>query len=157
MSGIGELLRPLQEAVNLIPEALREGSKAAPSYTPLLAPKSGEAPWAIQDPAHGRAYEGEKSRQRRNDVETSYLNTRHLELAYLRYIVAGEIAGAWEKCGGLGALRYWISPLPRTWRLLADSSGRKVPRARTLLANAGASKSLKRGSSSLKELVYANA
>ena len=103
MDGIGGLLRPRQEAVNLFPEALREGSKAAPPYAPFLAPKLGEAPWAIQGPAHKRANEAEKSRQRRNDVKTSSLNTEQLALAHLRYIVAGEIDLAPKKFGGLGA------------------------------------------------------
>ena len=103
MNGIGGLLRPRQEAVNLFPEALREGSKAAPLYAPCLAPKLGEAPWAIQGPAHKRANEAEKSRQRRNDVKTSSLNTEQLALAHLRYIVAGEIDLAPKKFGGLGA------------------------------------------------------
>ena len=37
-------------------------------------------------------------------MKTSFLNTGQLALAYLRYVVAGELAGAWAKFGGLGAL-----------------------------------------------------
>ena len=62
LSRIGELLRPRQEAVNLFSEALREGSKATPPYTPFLAPKLGNFPWALRDPAHKRAAEMEKNR-----------------------------------------------------------------------------------------------
>ena len=36
-------------------------------------------------------------------METSFLNTGQLALAYLRYIIAGELAGAWGKFDGLGA------------------------------------------------------
>ena len=37
-------------------------------------------------------------------MKTSFLNTGQLALAYLRYIVAGGIAGVWTKFGRLGAL-----------------------------------------------------
>ena len=104
LSGLGELLRPRQEAVNIFSEALYEGSKAIPPYTPFVAPKLWEAPWTLQDPAHKRAIEAERNRQKRNAVKTSFLNTGQLCLAYLRYIVAGELAGAWTKFGGLGAM-----------------------------------------------------
>ena len=104
LSGVGELLRPRQEAVNLFSEALYGGPKAAPPYTPFLAPKLWGDPWALQDPAHKRAVEAEKSRQKRNAVKTSFFNTGQLALAYLRYIIAGELAGAWNKFGVLGAL-----------------------------------------------------
>ena len=92
LSGVGELLRPLQEAVDLFSEALREGSKATPPYAPFLAPKLGNFPWALQDPAHKRAAEMEKNRQKRNAAKTSFLNTGHVAIAYLRYIAAGELA-----------------------------------------------------------------
>ena len=45
-----------------------------------------------------------KSRQRRNAAETAFLNTGQLSLAYLRYIIVGELAGAWAEFGGMGAL-----------------------------------------------------
>ena len=104
LSGIGELLRPRQGAANLFPEALREGSRATPPHTPFLAPTLGDSPWALQDPARKKAFEAEKSRQRRNALKTSFLNTGQLALAYLRYIVAGELAGYWAEFGGLGAI-----------------------------------------------------
>ena len=94
LQGIGELLRPRQEAVNLFWEALRECSKATPQYTPFLAPRLSEALWPLQYPARERALEAEKNRQHRNDVKTSFLNTGQLALAYLRDIIAEEIAGA---------------------------------------------------------------
>ena len=104
LNGIGELLRPRQEAVNIFSAALYEGSKAIPPYIPFVAPKLWEAPWSLQDPAHKRAGEAERSRQKRNAAKTSFLNTGQLALAYLRYIIAGELSGAWTKFGGLGAM-----------------------------------------------------
>ena len=38
--GIGELLRPRQEAVGLFAAALREGSKTCPPLAPLLPPNT---------------------------------------------------------------------------------------------------------------------
>ena len=51
------------------------------------------------DPAHKRAAEGGKFRQRRNGAKFSFLNTGQLGLAYLWYIEAGEIAGARNNSG----------------------------------------------------------
>ena len=51
LQGVGELLRPRQEAVDLLPDALREGSSACPPYVPSLSPQIGEVPRAPQDPA----------------------------------------------------------------------------------------------------------
>ena len=85
-------------------EALREGSKRRPPFTPFLAPRLGESSWALQDPARERASEAEKNRQKGNAVMTSFLNTGQLALVYVRYIIAGELAGGWTKFGGLGAL-----------------------------------------------------
>ena len=92
LAGIGEILRPRQEAVNLLFEGSRRGSKACPPYVPFLLPKLHSAPRAIQDPAHKRAAEAEMNRKRQI-AETSFRNTGQLGLYYLRYIVGGEIAG----------------------------------------------------------------
>ena len=62
LSGIGGLLRPRQEAVSLLSEALHEGYRAASPRTPFLAPKWNGAPWAILDPGRKRASEAERSR-----------------------------------------------------------------------------------------------
>ena len=75
LSVVGGLLRPRQEAANLFPDALREGSRATPPRTPFLAPTLGDSPWALQDPARKKDFEAEKSRQRRNALKTSFLNT----------------------------------------------------------------------------------
>ena len=94
-SGIGELLRPRQEAANLLSDALHGGGEACPPSVPFLPPKLGEAPWAPQDPASRRADEAQKARQRRNELKTSFWNTGQLALPYSRYSVAGELAEAW--------------------------------------------------------------
>ena len=104
LSGLADILIPNQEAANLFSEELRNGKRALPPYTPFLLPKLNEAPWVAQDPDYKRARENEKLRQQRNGVKTLFMNSSQLSLAYLRYIVAGEVAGAWDAFGGMGAM-----------------------------------------------------
>ena len=101
--GIGELLRPRQHVVDPFAEALCEGGKACPLYVPFLRPELGKAPWAPRDPVHRRAAEAEKARRPRNDAKVGLLNAGQVALPYLRYIVDGEIPGAWDNFGGFGA------------------------------------------------------
>ena len=71
LQGIGALIRPRQEAADLFPEALREGSEATPPFTPSVAPKLSEDPRALQGPVRRKAFGAEKDRQKRNDVKTN--------------------------------------------------------------------------------------
>ena len=50
-----------------------------------------------------RAADAADAKQRKFGVKESYPSAPHLVLAQMRAMVAGEIAGAWEKFGGLGA------------------------------------------------------
>ena len=52
-----------------------------------------------------RVADAEKARRRRDAAGASFLNTGQLGSACLRYIKAGEIAGAWNNFGWLGAMR----------------------------------------------------
>ena len=52
VSGIGGILRPVQEAVNTFSQPLYDRRLARPPYTPCLLPKLAEAPWATQHPDH---------------------------------------------------------------------------------------------------------
>ena len=45
-----------------------------------------------------------RPRRRRISAKTGSLNAGQLALAYLRYIIAGEIGGARKEVGGLGAM-----------------------------------------------------
>ena len=44
-------------------------------------------------------------------METSPLRAGRLALAYLRYSIAGGVAGAWAKFGGLGVLLTNLAPM----------------------------------------------
>ena len=104
LQGVRAPLRPRQVAVNLLSEALREGGEVCPLRAPLLRPNLIEAPWAPQHPPRKRGAEAEQPRLRRYDVNTSTLNAEQLALSYLRFMVAGEIAGPRGNFGGFGAL-----------------------------------------------------
>ena len=83
--------------------SLHEGSKAEPPYTAFLQPKLNGAPSAPEDTGYKRAAEQERARRKRNAARTPFPNTGQLAQHYLRYIISGEVAGAWQKLGGMGA------------------------------------------------------
>ena len=85
----------------MLPEALHDGNRACAPFIPLLAPKLGESPWAIQDPARTRATGAEKSRQR---LDAAIPSTGQLGLYHLRYVIAGDAGVDWNNSGGLGLL-----------------------------------------------------
>ena len=94
-SGMGDIPRPREGAVNLFPQALREGSRATARNTTLLRPHRTEPPRALRYPARRRAAEAGRVRQARGAVGASFLSTGLLALQYLRCIVDGEVANAW--------------------------------------------------------------
>ena len=103
LSGIGEIQRPRQEAADMFPADLHGGDNAEPSYTASWEPTLNGAPWAPRDAARNHAAEQGKARQKRRAVGTSPLDAGQLALHYLRYITAGEVAGAWQRPGGVVA------------------------------------------------------
>ena len=100
---IGSKLMPTQEAVNFFTKLRFEAAALVPPYTPYPAPKLMDAPWTPKGADVKRAAQSAEAKQKRYGVKESYPSLAQLMLAHLRAIVAGEIAGAWEKFGGLGA------------------------------------------------------
>ena len=99
-AGVGDTLPLRQGAVDIFREASYYGARARPPYVPFSPPNFSEAPRALQDPAGRRAAEAERARRRRNSAKSIFTNSGLLDLAYLRYVIAGEIAGAWAEIGG---------------------------------------------------------
>ena len=52
-----------------------------------------------------------KGSSSKNVARTPFLNSAQLAPHYLRYIVAGEVAGAWWKRGGVGAAQTHLAHL----------------------------------------------
>ena len=48
-----------------------------------------------------RAIEAEAAKKKKYGVKKPYVRVDHMALAMIRMIVAGEIAGAWPKFGGI--------------------------------------------------------
>ena len=79
-----------------------------------LPRRSSLGPHGRQEIRVAKAAELEKEHQRRKSAKMSFLDPRLLALRYLRYIVAGEVAGAWKNFGGRGAaltnLAHFLGP-----------------------------------------------
>ena len=100
---IPKILFPTQDMVNSFSKELSEAQSAYPPYSPFCVRSPMEVPWRIDSPAHARAWEDEKARQARYNQPNPCPNAAQAVLYRLRIIIAGDIAGAWEKFGGLGA------------------------------------------------------
>ena len=100
---IGSKLMPAQEAANFFTKLKFEAAAVVPPYTPYPAPKLMGAPWTPKGADVKRAAQAAETKQRKLGVKESYPSLAQLALAPFRAIVAGEVAGAWEKFGGLGA------------------------------------------------------
>ena len=116
LSGIGGILRARQDAVNLFSQALTGGGTAIPPHAPFAPPRIAEFPRASQAPARKRAVAAERNRQLCGIVKTGLLDAGMLASRRLRYIVAGEVAGAWKELGG-----HRSSPSPKILRPRVDA------------------------------------
>ena len=70
---------------------------------PYPAPKVMDSPWTPKGADSKRAADAAGAKQRKFGVKESYSSLPQLMLVQMRAIVAGEVAGDWEKFGGLGA------------------------------------------------------
>ena len=92
----GGILRPRQEAADVIRGALYEKNRAWPSYSPFAPPELGAGPWALRHPAHERATDAERPTKKKLG--------RGEPLGRGAACQGGEISGVWAKFGGFGAL-----------------------------------------------------
>ena len=88
--GLGRLLSPSQEMVDSFSEELAGAQFAAPPYSAYCARDSAQLSQRIDDPSRTRAWEAEKSRQRRYDQSSPCVNAAQWVLYPLRYLFAGE-------------------------------------------------------------------
>ena len=104
IEGVGDIFRPRPRGAGVFGEALFVGNRACPPYIPSAPPKLADAPRALRYPARKRFARLYGARQRRIPAGASFLGTWQLARAYLHYLAAGKIAGAWAEFGGLGAM-----------------------------------------------------
>ena len=107
----------------LSPKALYKGNLAS-HISPLSIKNSTMPRGPCKTHLAGEVPKSTKARHRRNSGKTGPLNTGKLALAYLRYNVGGEKAGAWVEFGGLGAL---LINLARLLLLFAAQSMEQLP------------------------------
>ena len=107
VKSIGKLPRPRQKAANLFSAAMSEPQSADLPYTASIGPK----PVRCNTDCPG-VPKVEKVRQRWNGAKTELLNAGHLALSFLRYFVAGKVAGASTKFGGLATMLANLAHLP---------------------------------------------
>ena len=80
-----------------------EAAALVPPYTPYPNPKLMDTPWTPKGADVKRAAEAADAKQRKFGVTESYPSLPQLVSAQMGAMVAGEVAGTWEKFGGLGA------------------------------------------------------
>ena len=97
----GRGLMPTQDAVNFFTKLSYEAAAMEPPFTPYPAPDVRSEPWTPHALDVKRAIEAEVAKQKKYGVKKPYVRMDHMALAMIRMIVAGEIAGAWKKFGGL--------------------------------------------------------
>ena len=98
---VGELLCRRKEGVKLFFAATHEARTADPLYSRSITPRLHEAISAPQGPINRRANDAARNRRRRSESTTSFLNMGQLASNYLRFAIAGEVAGAWSNAGGI--------------------------------------------------------
>ena len=97
----GRGLMPTQDSVNFFTKLSYEAAATEPPFTPYPAPDIRSEPWTPHALDVKRAIDAEVTKQKKYGVKNPYVRVDHMALAMIRMIVAGEIAGAWKKFGGL--------------------------------------------------------
>ena len=100
--GCGRGLMPTQDSVNFFTRLSYEAAATEPPFTPYPAPDIRSEPWTPHALDVKRAIDAEMTKQKKYGVKKPYVRIDHMALAFIRMIVAGEIAGAWKRFGGLG-------------------------------------------------------
>ena len=104
LSSLTGVLVPDQEMVNHFTIELTRGENETPTYTPFVTGDLAADPWIPSDPLFKRAHDQWKKMQtthkRPSDQPMSF---QLFVLTYLRFVLAGDLAGAWDKFGGLAA------------------------------------------------------
>ena len=91
---------PTQASVNFFTKLIYEAAATEPPYFPYPAPDLRKEPWTPHGLDINRAIEAEAAKQKKYGVKKPYMRADHLVLAMVRFIMAGEVAGAWDKFGG---------------------------------------------------------
>ena len=98
------ILAPDQDMVNHFTIELTRGMNEVPTYTPFVTGDLSADPWIPGDPLYTRARDQWKKMQTaRKRPSHQPMSFQLFALTYLRFVLAGDLAGAWTPFGGLAA------------------------------------------------------
>ena len=97
-------IKPSQDLCNHFSLEIAKGKLLSPPVFPYVVPDLSKKPWAIQEPAHTAALESwQKLQKSHKRPGTQEVSINQWFIYNLRYILAGDLAGAWDPFGGLAA------------------------------------------------------
>ena len=104
LSGLTALLDPGQEMANIFTKEMTIAQKKDPPYTAFVIPKPHERPWCVDPPSHERGNKAWKESVPHKSKDSPQQVSIHAWLLYmLRFILVGDLLGAWSPFGGLSA------------------------------------------------------
>ena len=104
LSDLSGVLIPDQDMVNFFTIEMTRGQNEVPPYHPFVTGQLHENPWTPADPSFVRAHSNWKKLQETHKRPNGQLMAfQAFVLSYLRFVLAGDLAGAWTHFGGLCA------------------------------------------------------
>ena len=104
MNNLTGMLAPDQEMTNFFSSEFAKAKLKRPPYIPFVIPDLKEQPWRPFYPAHTRAFENwqklNSSHKKPTPMDTSF---QAWTLYNMRFIISGELTGAWRTFGGISA------------------------------------------------------
>ena len=104
LSHLTGFLAPDQEMVNFFTVELTKAKQKRPAYKPYVVPDLSKEPWRPFYPAHAKALETWRA------LNNSHKKPSPLDLSFqtwvfynLRFLLAGDLTGAWTPFGGMSA------------------------------------------------------
>ena len=89
--------------MNFFTKMEREDGSTEPPVFPHPAPRLGAERWSLPDAELERAAGHDAAQREKFRVARPYPSSAHLVFSQMRFIMAGELAGAWASFGGIGA------------------------------------------------------
>ena len=104
MAALAGVLVPGQEMANRFTIDLARELGELPPYTPFATGGLSSDNWVPTEPAFTRSHDiWEKMQESHKRSSAQPMSFRLFVLTYMRCAFAGDIAGAWQDCGGLAA------------------------------------------------------
>ena len=98
------ILSPGKEMANASTAEMARGAREAPPYIPIVAVLLTDRPWMPSEPSFTRSHDNWKQLQTTHKRPCSQPPSfQTFVLNYLRFVLAGDLAAAWAKFGGLSA------------------------------------------------------